>query len=99
MLRTHRATLALAVALAVLGVACAKTSPDRALPPVPSPSPNKVLADVISPGLDHGYVFTHVGAPPVDFQKGSTRLVGLIDRPDGLHVAAEIGRASCRERV
>jgi hypothetical protein len=89
MLRTHRATLALAVvALVALGVACGTTSPTKALPPIPSPSPNKVLADVISPGLDHGYVFSHAGAPPVDFQKASTTLVGLIHRPDGLHVAA-----------
>jgi hypothetical protein len=86
MARNLRSTLALTVALGALAVACGGPS-FRPVGAVPSPSQNKVLADAISPGLEHDYVFGR-GRPPVDFQPGSSALVDVVKSTDGLHVAA-----------
>ncbi len=82
-----RSTLAVTVALCALTAACGKGPALRSVPPVPTPRVNKVLADVISPTLDHNYIFGK-GTPPVDFQPGSTTLVDRIQRASGLHKAA-----------
>jgi hypothetical protein len=87
MVRRLEATMALAVALGALTVACSSGVTNRSVSGVPSPSVNSALADAISPGLDHDYVFER-GKPAVGFQPGSTQLVGLVKDTSGLHVAA-----------
>jgi hypothetical protein len=86
MARNLRSTLALTVAFGALAVACSGPS-FRSVDAVPSPKVNKVLADVISPGLDRNYVFGRE-RPPVGFQPGSTSLVDVLKGGGGLHVAA-----------
>ena len=85
--RNLRSIMALTVALGGLAVACAGPSlrPVGSIPP-PSESPG-LSVDVLAPTLAHNYVFER-GTPPVDFQQGSTTLVGLLPKTPGLHVAA-----------
>src|SRR6266496_180512 len=94
MQRNLRSTLALTVALGALTAACGKGPALRSVAPVPTPSVNPVLADVISPGLQHNYVFEQ-GTPPVDFQPGSTTLIDRIQKVSGLHTAALKSTEDC----
>jgi hypothetical protein len=82
-----RSFIALTAVLSGLAVACSGPAlrPVGSIPP-PRESPG-INVDVISPTLQHTYVFER-GRPPVDFQKGSTTLVGLMGNIPGLHVAA-----------
>jgi hypothetical protein len=87
MLRSLKLTIALTVALGALAVACGTGTANRAIPPIPSPSVNRVLADVISPGLDHSFVFGKA-SQPVDLQPGSKQLTGMVHPAKGLFVSA-----------
>jgi hypothetical protein len=91
-LRNLKSTIALAVAVGALGVACGGGPVDRATPPVSSPSINQVLADVISPGLDHSFVFGKA-QPPVEIQPGSKVLLRSVVAGNGLHVFALLSTA------
>jgi hypothetical protein len=87
MARYLRSIVALTVALGGLTAACSGPS----LRPVGSIGPPRdspgISVDVVSPTLDHSYVFER-GRPPVDFQQGSRTLVALLPKPPGLHVSA-----------
>src|SRR6266542_3103790 len=87
MTRKLERTFALTVALGALAVACGKGPTFRSVAPVPSSSVNGVLADVISPALEHNYIFEKA-TPPVDIQPGSTGLTDAIQQVSGLHFAA-----------
>jgi hypothetical protein len=74
-----------AIVLGAVAAACSTSSGSQGIPSSsPSASVNQVLADVISPSLDHGFVFEH-GQPPVEIQPGSKDLLGRIPGVKGLH--------------
>jgi hypothetical protein len=87
MAKSMRPIMVLTVALGALAAACSGPSlrPVGSIAP-PSESPG-ISVDVVAPTLEHNFVFER-GSPPVDFQPGSTTLVGLLPKTPGLHVAA-----------
>jgi hypothetical protein len=86
MARHLRSIVALTVAFG--GLAACTGASLRPVDSIPPPSePPGINVDVLSPTLDHSYVFER-GRPPVDFQQGSKTLVTLLPKPLGLHVSA-----------
>jgi hypothetical protein len=83
-----RAILTCAVAVTgLVGAACSGPSLRSVEGYTPPPESPGISVDVISPTLQHQYVFER-GTPAVDFQPGSKSLVEMLRSTPGLHVAA-----------